>query len=33
VKPFQLAQLEDVLEKYSGNQRRELAPLSFRRSV
>src|SRR5215207_3559663 len=33
VKPFQLAQLEDVLEKYRGNQRREMAPLSFRRSV
>ena len=33
VKPFQLAQLEDVLEKYRGNQRPELSPFSFRRSV
>ncbi len=33
VKPFDLTQLEDVLEKYSGNQRRELSPFSFTRSV
>jgi len=33
VKPFDLAQLEDVLEKYRDNRRPELAPLSFRRSV
>jgi CheY-like chemotaxis protein len=33
VKPFPLAQLEDILEKYRGNQRRQLAALSFARSV
>lgn len=33
VKPFPLAQLEDVLEKYRGNQRTQLAELSFARSV
>ena len=33
VKPFDLAQLEDVLEKYGGNQRPELAPFRFTRSV
>ena len=33
VKPFDLAQLEYVLEKYRGNQRPELSPLSFRRGV
>ena len=33
VKPFALAQLEAVLKKYRGNQRSELAPLSFARSV
>ena len=33
VKPFDLAQLEDVLEKYSGNQLRELSPFNFTRSV
>ncbi len=33
VKPFQLAQLEDVLEKYRGNQRSTLLPFTFTRSV
>ena len=33
VKPVDLAQLQDVLEKYRGNQRPELAPFSFTRSV
>ena len=33
VKPFELDQLEHVLEKYSGNQRPELSPFTFTRSV
>ena len=33
VKPFELDQLEHVLEKYRGNQRQELSPLSFTRSI
>jgi CheY-like chemotaxis protein len=33
VKPFDLAQLEDVLEKYRGNQSPELSPFRFTRSV
>lgn len=33
VKPFALGQLEDLLEKYRGNQRLELAPFRFTRSV
>ena len=33
VKPFELDQLEQVLEKYSGNQRPELSLFNFTRSV
>ena len=33
VKPFDLGQLEDLLEKYRGNQRPELSPFRFTRSV
>ena len=33
VKPFELDQLEHVLEKYSGNQRSDLSPFTFTRSV
>ncbi len=33
VKPFDLTQLENVLEKYRGNRRPGLSPLSFTRSV
>ncbi len=33
VKPFELPQLEDVLEKYCGNERSERSPFSFTRSV
>lgn len=33
VKPFDLDQLEDLLEKYRGNQRPELSPFRFTRSV
>ena len=33
VKPFDLAQLDDVLEKYSVNQAPELSPFTFIRSV
>src|SRR5215217_5436597 len=33
VKPFDLTELEDVLEKYRGNQHPELVPLRIARSV
>ena len=33
VKPFDLPQLEFILEKYRSNQRPELSPFSFTRSV
>jgi two-component system cell cycle response regulator DivK len=33
VKPFELPQLEDVLEKYCGNERSQRSPFSFTRSV
>ena len=33
IKPFELPQLEDVLEKYCGNERTKRSPFSFTRSV
>jgi CheY-like chemotaxis protein len=33
VKPFEIPQLEDVLEKYCGNERSERSPFSLTRSV
>ena len=33
VKPFDLGELEELLEKYHGNQRPELSPFRFTRSV